>query len=153
MPPYTISIRIYQTDPSLKSFFHVVEEGCWWYGKYCRWSECNGEYILHMGESGTSGGLRLITDTGRRFIVFVGVHNYKRWCDILTRPYLKEEDTVCKWLHKYYESGTSQAKQREKQLSEYSVCDDGDPKIKYTIKFTQSEGEHLKADLIIGPCK
>jgi hypothetical protein len=33
-----------------------------------------------MGGSGTSGSLR----NGREFVVTLGVHNYKRWGDIVT---------------------------------------------------------------------
>ncbi|PPQ81531.1 hypothetical protein CVT25_013327 [Psilocybe cyanescens] len=37
-----------------------------------------------MGGSGTSGIVRFASDSGENFAVVLGVHNYARWCDIVT---------------------------------------------------------------------
>lgn len=71
---YKIAVRIYQTNPN--AFFHVVEQTCFTKGA---WNEVNGEMILNMDNSGTSGTLRLEShDNKENFVVVVGVHNYKR---------------------------------------------------------------------------
>ncbi|KIJ57105.1 hypothetical protein M422DRAFT_238675 [Sphaerobolus stellatus SS14] len=73
---YTITIRVYQTNPN--AFFHNVEKTVWKYANGGTWGESNGEYVLTMGGSGTSGSVRFVSDTGENFVATFGVHNYKR---------------------------------------------------------------------------
>ena len=79
---YKITVRVYQTNPN--NFFRLVEQTVWKYANGGTWGESNGEYVLTMGGSGTSGTLRFVGDDGEKFIVALGVHNYKRWGDIVT---------------------------------------------------------------------
>ncbi|KZP14875.1 lectin 2a [Athelia psychrophila] len=136
---YTINLCVFQTNPN--AFFHVVEKTCLTKG---HWSEVDGELILHMENSGTSGTLCLRSDTGENFVLVLGVHNYKRWCDIV--PDIKN-DTGASLNPEYYESGR-RAEQREKQLSSCSVKNQKGRKLE--IKFIVEEGKELKANLIIG---
>ncbi|KZP03459.1 lectin 2a [Athelia psychrophila] len=136
---YKISLRVFQTNPN--AFFHIIEQTC--YTK-CHWSMVDGEMILHMDNSGTSGTVRLQSDTGENFVVVVGVHNYKRWCDIV--PDLKN-DTGASLNPEYYENGR-RAEQREKQRSSFQL--DNAKGRKMEVKFHQEDGKDLKANIIIG---
>ncbi|XP_006455555.1 XCL-like lectin [Agaricus bisporus var. bisporus H97] len=140
---YTITIRVYQTDPN--AFFRRVEQTCWKYANGCTWDEAKGEYVLTMGGSGTSGSLRFVSDTGERFVATFGVHNWKRWCDIVTN--LTDEQTALVINQEYYGVPYRDAA-RERQLTSYSVSDREGRK--YTINYTVTDGNNLKANLIIG---
>ena len=59
--------------------------------------------MLEMGESGTSGTLRFMSDTGGSFIVAVGVYNHKRWCDVVSN--LKNDETGVAINPQYYNNG------------------------------------------------
>ena len=83
---YKITVRVYQTDSN--RFFLVVEQSVF---KGGTWAESNGEYVLTMTGSGTSGTLRFVGNDDEIFLVVLGVHNYKRWGDIVTN--LDEDQT------------------------------------------------------------
>ncbi|KZP10250.1 lectin [Athelia psychrophila] len=136
---YKISLRVFQTNPN--AFFHIVEHSCF---TKCHWSKVDGEMILNMDNSGTSGTLRLLSDTGENFVVVLGVHNYKRWCDIV--PDLKN-DTGASLNPEYYDGG-HRSSQREKQRSSFQL--DNAKGRKCEIKFIKEEGQNLQANLIIG---
>ncbi|KAG2043731.1 Cytolysin/lectin, partial [Suillus americanus] len=55
---------------------------------------------LVMDGSGTSGALRFRNGAGEQFVVTRGVHNYKRWCDIVID--LTPGDTGVRIQHEYY---------------------------------------------------
>ncbi|KAG2128533.1 fungal fruit body lectin-domain-containing protein, partial [Suillus bovinus] len=59
----------------------VAEKNVWHNG---RWSNTDSIQTLTMGGSGMSGGLRFISGTREKFLVVLGIHNYKRWCNINT---------------------------------------------------------------------
>ena len=40
--------------------------------------------MLTMGDCGTSGTLRFVADTGENFVVVFGVHNWKKWGNMVT---------------------------------------------------------------------
>ncbi|KZP10994.1 lectin 2a [Athelia psychrophila] len=135
---YKINLCVFQTNPN--AFFHIVEQTCLTKG---HWSEVDGELILHMENSGTSGTLRLKSDTDEEFVLVLGIHNYKRWCDIV--PDIKG-DTGASLNPEYYESGR-RAEQREKQLASFSCKNQKGRKLE--IKFIEEKDKNLKANLII----
>ncbi|KZP10276.1 fungal fruit body lectin [Athelia psychrophila] len=136
---YKISLRLYQTNPD--AFFHVVEQTCLTKG---HWSKVDGVMTLNMENSGTSGTVRLKSDTGEIFVIVVGVHNYKRWCDIVTDV---KHDTGASLNPEYYDGGR-RASQREKQLSSFHL--DNAKGRKCEIRYYNEEGNDLKANIIMG---
>ncbi|KAF8422321.1 lectin [Boletus edulis BED1] len=140
---YSITLRVYQRNPG-RGFFSVVEKTVFHFANGGTWSEANGTQILTMGGSGTSGVLRFKSDK-ELITVAVGVHNYKRWCDVVTG--LKPEETALVINPQYYNNGP-RAYTREKQLAEYSVTSVAGTKVE--VKYTVTEGNHLQADVIFG---
>lgn len=140
---YKITVRVYQTN--LNAFFHIVEKTVWNFANGGAWSEIDGELVLNMGGSGTSGTLRFVSDTGENFIAALGVHDYKRWADIVTN--LANNQTGVTVNAEYYTPG-SRASQREKQLSTYNV--NNAKGRKFEVQYTVTEGNDLKANIIIG---
>ena len=76
---YTIHLRINQTSAD---WFGIVEKTVWHYANGGVWTEVNGENILTMNGSGTSGGLRLKNAAGDYAFVALGIHNYGPWVDV-----------------------------------------------------------------------
>ncbi|PCH36032.1 lectin 1a [Wolfiporia cocos MD-104 SS10] len=109
---YTIVVRVIDASDV---GFSLVEKTVWYYANGGTWSNTNGIQTLVMGGSGTSGTLRFKSGDGEAFLVAVGVHNYKHWCDVAVD--LTDGDTSMKVQPTYYES-TDRAKVREEQLSE-----------------------------------
>ncbi|KAG1781201.1 lectin 1a [Suillus placidus] len=100
--PYTISVRIIDTttkDPG----FTLVEKTVWLYDG--TWSNTDSIQTLVMSMSGTSGALRFRNGVGESFLVTLGVHNDKRWCDVVTD--LTRWDTGVKIHPEYYKEGNS----------------------------------------------
>ncbi|KAF9226106.1 lectin [Gyrodon lividus] len=141
---YSIKLRLFQMNPS-RGFFSFVESTCWNYAKGGTWCHGSNGCMLTMGGSGTSGTLRFMSDKGERIIVAIGVHDYKRWCDVVTG--LAPDATGVVINGEYYNDG-KRAHVREKQLSQYSVTSASGTKVE--IKFTVAEGNALQADIIIG---
>ena len=141
---YSIALRVFQTNPA-RGFFHVVEKTVWHYANGGTWSEADGVLTLTMGGSGTSGVLRFKSDKGELITVAVGVHNYKRWCDVVTG--LKTNETALVINGQYYSNG-GRDYQREKQLAEYSVTSAAGTK--FEVKYTVADGNNLAANIIIG---
>jgi hypothetical protein len=81
------------------------------------WSNTDGVLTLVITHSGTSGALRFRSKSGEEFIICLGVHNYKRWLDIVED--ITANDTCVIILPTYY---TDAAGNRNgmlwKQLSE-----------------------------------
>ncbi|KAF9237748.1 lectin [Melanogaster broomeanus] len=141
---YSIALRIFQANPS-RGYFSIVEQTCWNYASGGTWSEANGICTLTMGGSGTSGTIRLMSDQGERILVAVGVHNYERWCDVVTG--LASDATGLVVNGEYYNNG-GRDYMREKQLSSYSVTSAAGTKVQ--VKYTVAEGNNLQADVVIG---
>lgn len=139
---YTINVRVYQTNTN--AFFHVVEQAVWTYGGGGSWTALNDEHVLRMGASGTCGTIRFESDTGERFIVALGVHNYARWVDIVTG--LEGHDTCIKLTPEWYNGGF-RAYMREKQPTEHSAVSPQGRKIE--AKYTVKDGHELRIDIII----
>ncbi|KIJ11856.1 hypothetical protein PAXINDRAFT_83884 [Paxillus involutus ATCC 200175] len=141
---YSIKLCVFQTNPS-RGFFSCVENTCWNFANGGTWSSAGGALTLTMGGSGTSGTLRFMSDKGERLIVAIGVHNYKRWCDVVTG--LAPDATGVVINGEYYNSG-QRAYMREKQLAEYSVTSAAGTKVQ--VRFTVADGNALQANVIIG---
>ena len=143
---YKIKVFLYQTNPASGKYFRLVEDTVWKFANGGTWDEVNGYYVLKMGGSGTSGSLRFVSDAGGSFVVTLGVHNYKRWGDIVTN--LKDDQTACIINPEYYSQDCSnREKQREKQLSTYQVADSKG--VKYSFEYTVAEGNDLTVRIVI----
>ena len=142
---YNITVQIYQTNPN--AFFRVVEETVWNYAKGGTWSQVDGAYVLTIGGSGTCGSLRFKSDTDEYFIATLGVHNYKRWGDIVTN--LNPSDTGVIITPQYYsDQHRDREKQREAQLVSYSVKNAKGRNIGFS--YSVSEGNNLVCKITIG---
>ncbi|RSL91432.1 hypothetical protein CEP52_014255 [Fusarium oligoseptatum] len=142
--PYTIKVRVYQTNPN--AYFHIVEKGCWHYGKSCEWSEHNGVLTLTMGESGTSGMLRFKTEQGKEaFFIVMGVHNYKPWVDTVTG--LADDVTCVKALPEYYGNASDRTRSRESQRTSQSILNIDRRTI--ATEYKVSQGNDLELNIII----
>ncbi|KAF8999150.1 fungal fruit body lectin [Cyathus striatus] len=140
---YKITVRVFQTNPN--TFFRVVEKTVWKYANGGTWDEVNGQHVLNMGGSGTSGTLRFVADNGENFIVAVGVHNYKRWGDIVTN--LSNEQTGVVINPEYY-SVKEREQARERQLVSYNVKNAKGRN--FAVTYTVAEGNDLQCNVIIG---
>ncbi|KIJ59477.1 hypothetical protein HYDPIDRAFT_33165 [Hydnomerulius pinastri MD-312] len=140
---YTINCRVYQMNPA-RGFFDLVEKTVFNYANGGTWSMSNGAHLLTMGGSGTSGTLRFMSDKGERAIIAVGVHNNKRWCDVVTG--LEASATGVLINPEYYNGKRDFA--REKQLADYSVTSAAGTK--YEVKYTVADGNHLQCNILIG---
>ncbi|KAF8273610.1 fruit body lectin [Lactarius quietus] len=144
---YSIKASIYQTDPGRNGYFRIVEKTVWKYANGGTWDDENGYQVLRMGGSGTSGSLRLQSNSGESFVVTLGVHNYKRWGDIVTN--LANDQTATTINPEYYSSAhPDREAQREKQLSAYSVANLQGRK--FSLEYTVAEGNALEVRIIIG---
>jgi len=143
--PYTIAIRVYQTNPD--NYFQITEKTAWHYANGGTWSENNGIHILTQGGSGTSGSLRFVGKNGEAFVLTVGVHNYKRWGDIVTN--LKTNETALVINPQYYSAEhKDREKVRESQNIGHTVKNAQGRQVQVT--YTVTEGQNLEANLIIG---
>jgi len=143
---YSITIRVYQTNPN--AFFDVVEQTVWNFANGGTWEDVKGQKVLTMGGSGTSGTLRFKNTepdagAGENFVVAVGVHNYKRWCDIV--PDVPNNETGVVINPKYYHDWSGR---REKQLSSFSTTSATGRKL--SIDYTSPDGHNLVANIVIG---
>nr|1XI0_A Chain A, lectin [Xerocomellus chrysenteron]1XI0_B Chain B, lectin [Xerocomellus chrysenteron] len=139
---YSITLRVYQTNRD-RGYFSIVEKTVWHFANGGTWSEANGAHTLTQGGSGTSGVLRFLSTKGERITVAVGVHNYKRWCDVVTG--LKPDETALVINPQYYNNG-GRDYVREKQLAEYSVTSAIGTKVE--VVYTVAEGNNLEANVI-----
>nr|BAB63923.1 fruit body lectin [Pleurotus cornucopiae] len=142
---YTIKVRVYQTNPN--AFFRIVEQGVWHYANGGTWSDKDGVLTLTMGGSGTSGMLRFMTEQGKEaFFIAMGVHNYKRWVDIVTG--LANDVTCVRALPEYYGDKAERAQSREAQRITQSVLNIDRRNISAT--YSVAEGNNLELNIVIG---
>ena len=139
---YAITAHVYQTNTN--AFFHIAEKTVLTSGD---WSEYNGQQILSMSGSGTSGSLRFLSDTGENFIVTLGVHNYLRWGDIVTNL-LNNQTGVAINPEYYSDSYPDREHAREAQRTSYSV--DNNKGRNFAFNYTVATGNNLEVDIIIG---
>lgn len=136
---YTLHLRLINDTPDSLS---LVEQTFWW-GKSTRWSQIDstGVYVLSMANSGSSGMLRFQTSRGDYFAVAVGVHNYKRWCDVLVDT---ADDSPLTKLHpKYYDDKDAKYQALWAQASEFEATAKSGKTVR--VKFYQAEGNVLRA--------
>nr|BAB63922.1 fruit body lectin [Pleurotus cornucopiae] len=142
---YTIKVRVFQTNPN--AFFRIVEQGVWHYANGGTWSDKDGVLTLTMGGSGTSGMLRFMTEQGKEaFFIAMGVHNYKRWVDIVTG--LADDVTCVRALPEYYDDKSERARSREAQRITQSVLNIDRRNISAT--YSVAEGNNLELNIVIG---
>ncbi|KAG8989611.1 hypothetical protein FRB94_001005 [Tulasnella sp. JGI-2019a] len=141
---YKITVRVFQTNPN--TYFNNVERTVWKYANGGTWTALGDELVLNMGGSGTSGSLRFQADNGESFVATFGVHNYKRWGDIVTN--LSNEQTAMIINAEYYDGTKDRAAAREAQRASYSVNNAKGRKL--AINYVKPDGNDLVADLIIG---
>jgi len=98
---YTIIVRVIDTSDI---GFTIVEKTVWHFANGGTWTDSEGIETLTMNGSGTSGALRFRgAPDGEEFLVLLGIHNYQRWCDIVTDLGLGE--TAMKIQPTYYKEG------------------------------------------------
>ena len=135
---YSIALKLFQTNPS--TYYRVVEQTVWNYANGGTWSDTDGIKTLTMGGSGTSGTIRFRSaENGKSFIVAVGVHNYKRWVDIVPNPTNDQTGMIVNG--QYYNNGARSA-QREAQLATYTNGN-------ITVTYTVTDGNTLAANIIV----
>ena len=140
---YTIHVRVIQTKPS--NWFSIVEKTCWHYANGAYWSEVDGDHILTMGGSGTSGMLRFRGPSGGFFLVALGVHNYKRWCDIV--PDQQASNTGVEIHPTYYDDKNQNNQMLWKQLAHLERT--STTGIKLTVDYYKEDGNNLYATITI----
>ncbi|KAM3475025.1 hypothetical protein MY8738_007610 [Beauveria namnaoensis] len=143
---YNVQLRVFQSDH--KTFFYTVEQCVWKYANGGTWVPHNGGQRLTMGGSGTSGILRFLADVGNEiFVIAVGVHNNKPWCDIVAN--LTQGNTGVAILAEYYnDQDPARVKAREAQRSKWSAKNDKGRTIE--ASFRSTEGHELNLDITIG---
>lgn len=137
---YTIELRVAQQS---NDHFRIVEKSCGRYHVDHEWSEKQGCHVLSMGGSGTSGMLRLKSRSGDAFCLAIGIHNHKRWCDIVVD--LEDESTAQSIHPGYYRPGG--ADELWQQLSEVTKTTARGVELK--LEFTKKEGTYLFATFTI----
>ncbi|TFK64322.1 fungal fruit body lectin [Pluteus cervinus] len=138
---YTIAVRVFQTNPNI--FFHVVERTNWYYANCRTWFKQDEKHILTM--MGGSGSLRFVTDTGENFIAAFGVHNYKRWGDIVTNLTNNQTGVV---VNPQYDSQADREAVRDRQLASYDAANAKGRN--FAINYSGADVNQLVADVISG---
>ena len=108
------------------------------------WSEVDGEQILTMGGSGTSGTLRFKNPQGDYFLVALGVHNYKRWCDIVVDITPSNTGTE---IHPTYYSNGARGEMLWKQLA--SLEKTTSKGVRFKVEYYKEEGHTFWATITI----
>ncbi|CAK9859161.1 unnamed protein product [Sphagnum jensenii] len=108
---YTIHATFIQTK--LHPGYSIVEMTNFREGT---WSENGPEHILTLSASGSSGILRFKSSDDNYFLVSLGVHNYKRWCDIVVDA--TPTDTGVAIHPEYYNADSPRYEMLWKQLPE-----------------------------------
>nr|ABK96894.1 lectin 3a [Marchantia polymorpha] len=143
---YSIHVRVIQSKPT--AWYSIVEKTAWHFALGATWREVDGEQILTMGDSGTSGLLRFENPQGDFFIVAVGVHVYKRWCDVV--PDLKSTETGTAIHPTYYPVGNVLGFRYEivqKQLATMEKKNSKGESIK--VNYYKEDGNNLYATITI----
>ena len=140
---YTIHLRINQTGTD---FFGIVEQTVWQYANGGTWTCVNGETVLTMGGSGTSGTLRFKSTSGDMVLVAMGVHNYKRWCDIVTD--LQPKDTGMAIHPTYYQDSGVAGNRNDMLWKQLPKIQKTDSKGKsFSVNFFKEDGNNLWAEI------
>ncbi|KIJ24171.1 hypothetical protein M422DRAFT_217261 [Sphaerobolus stellatus SS14] len=145
---YTVTVNVNDVNDKLEDgTINNISRRVWHYANGGNWSsQSKDQWKLTMGGSGTCGTLRFDDSVNdEHFFVLIGVHNYKRWCDIVTD---EEDSDLTKLLSQYYDDNyPHRTGVRWKQRSKASATTDNGTKIK--VKFTKDDGHDLKVELTI----
>ena len=135
-PAYGISIHHRNNASSLT----VIEQTCYANG---HWTQLSDGDKLIIPWSGNSGLLRFRSSNGEQIGVAVGVHNWVRWCDIITDFSAHES---CSLRHAKYYKGSDP---RHKKLWEQAAaCSARSSKGKtVTLSYYVADGNELHATL------
>ncbi|KAF7345987.1 XCL-like lectin [Mycena venus] len=144
---YTITVRVFQTNPNSGAYFRIVEQTTFRSGDgKNEWNLIQGAPTISFGFSGSSGALRFKSDkTNEPFIVVLGVHNYKRWCDIVTDPTPLQTAMA---INEEYYGGGGRDRCRERQNASCNTTNSRGRKI--TVNYSVADGNCLVADVIVG---
>ncbi|KAK0640703.1 fruit body lectin [Cercophora newfieldiana] len=138
---YRITVRILNdTDLDLT----VIENTCW-KGAGTAWTHSDSGYHLSMKGSGTSGMLRLRSSEGEHFSVAVGVHNFKRWCDVDVN--LSDSDVLTLRHPAYYDENNAKWKVLWAQATRAEGTSSKGRK--FVIEFKVVDGNNLRANLTL----
>ncbi|KAK4442878.1 lectin 2b [Podospora aff. communis PSN243] len=143
---YRITVRVINdTNAPLD----LIEKTCW-KGAGTAWTESTSGYHLHMNASGSSGMLRFRSSEGEYFSVAVGVHNYKRWCDVDVNL---GDSGVLTGLHpRYYDEKDGKYKMLWAQATECPAKGEpervSDKGRKWRVEFYVAEGNELRANVV-----
>lgn len=136
---YAINVRVINdTHDTL-----TLIEKTTWFGAGTEWHHPEEGRVLTMDASGSSGMLRFRTSRGDRFAVAVGIHNYKRWCDVSAD--LDSATPLTKLHGRYYDDKDVKNKRLWAQDEEFKVVTKGGVAIK--IVFYKVDGKTLWANL------
>jgi hypothetical protein len=144
MMSYSISLRTINTTADNLGFT-IVEKSVWHYANGGTWSDTDSIQTLHMNGSGTSGALRFNNAAGEQFLVLLGVHNYKRWCDVVTD--LAPGDTAMKIQPDYYSEKNPRYGMLWKQLAQIKKKSAKGTTV--DVKYVEAEGNSLVVHLTI----
>ncbi|KAK4135131.1 fungal fruit body lectin [Trichocladium antarcticum] len=133
---YTLQLRIVNDTTDVLT---LVEKSCW-YGAGTAWTATESGHVLSMNASGSSGMLRFRLGNGKLFSVAVGVHNYKRWCDV--QGDIADNQPLTRTHPNYYNDSDPKNKALWAQASEASATANGR---RVTVSFYQPEGNRLLA--------
>jgi len=137
---YRLSVRIIN-DTGVH--LDVIEKSCW-KGAGTAWTRSEAGRHLSMNSSGSSGMLRIRSSEGEHFVVALGVHNYKRWCDVDVNL---TDSQVLHDLHEaYYNERHAKYKALWAQATEASGTSSKGRK--FTITFYRADGNDLLANLV-----
>ncbi|KAJ4288751.1 hypothetical protein N0V88_007285 [Collariella sp. IMI 366227] len=139
---YTVQLRLLNDTSDV---LYLCEQSC---GEGTSWTTVPSNapapfggsmYTLNLVSSGSCGMLRFKTLNGHVFAVAVGVHNYKRWCDLQVDL---NDRQVCTVLQQgYYKEGDPKSGVIWQQADQVSATTKEGRKI--SVKFYQNEGNRL----------
>ncbi|KAI1124685.1 fruit body lectin [Nemania abortiva] len=139
---YTVRVRVRHN--SADAYFRIAEMAVWHYANGGAWADSDGVLTLTMGGSGTSGMLRLQSESGEeRFTVAIGVHNYNPWVHIL--PDVATNETTIVLLPQYYAGGKHSSIPIAPKCNARSSASRN-----FAAEFTRTEGHKYSMDIVIG---
>ncbi|KAK5657987.1 hypothetical protein OQA88_2540 [Cercophora sp. LCS_1] len=125
-----------------KDSLQLVEQTCW-IGAGTLWHTVLGGYSLDMKNSGSSGMLRFLASNGEFFTIAVGVHNYKRWCDVMVNT--GDSTPLIKLHPNYYDEKHAKYKCLWEQSAEDEMTTKAGEKVR--VSFYVKEGNELRGEI------
>ncbi|KAI1457790.1 fruit body lectin [Annulohypoxylon moriforme] len=147
--PFSIQARILRTN--LSALFRIVEEGTWSHKQHKEWLRNGNMLEIRLPQSGRAAMLRFVSDSSssnatESFGVVFGIHNQKRWVDIVTD--IGPAETTAHILPTYYNNtDISRTRMREAQHDRWEAVTKYGKKV--SANFTVSDGDNLQVDISI----